>query len=75
MENRTENALSSSNWLHLAFLFVKIPFICLKSLVGILLPNKYKDIKDDVILITGGGHGLGRQVALELALHQPKHVC
>ena len=42
--------------------------------VSFFWPRKYKNITDDVILITGGGKGLGRLIAVEFAKRQPKQV-
>ena len=38
------------------------------------LPRKYKNITGDVILITGGGKGIGRLIAVEFAKRRPKQV-
>jgi len=35
--------------------------------VGLFLPSTYKDVKGQVVLITGGGSGLGRLVSLRFA--------
>jgi len=37
-------------------------------------PRKYKNITGDAILITGGGKGIGRVVAVEFAKRKPKQV-
>jgi len=49
----------------------------LLNAVGNLLffwPKKYKDISNDVILITGGGKGIGRLVSVEFAKRKPKQI-
>jgi len=37
-------------------------------------PRKYKNITGDAILITGGGKGIGRVIAVEFAKRKPKQV-
>lgn len=55
--------------------WLKFDFELIKAVYLFLLPQEPKDVSDDIILITGAGHGMGREVALRFGRLGAKIVC
>ena len=54
--------------------FIKVCLCTVREIVSSIVPG-YKDISEEIVLISGGGRGIGRQIAFEFADYKPKHVC
>ena len=61
--------------LQIAFIVLKIPYHCVRVLLGLFFPFLFaKDVSNETVLITGGGGGIGSLMALEFASLGAKHV-
>lgn len=49
----------------LSFLFVLAVYFYILEIIKVLSPPKKKDVRNEIVLITGAGHGIGREIALE----------
>ncbi|XP_013183978.1 epidermal retinol dehydrogenase 2 [Amyelois transitella] len=57
-------------WTH-----IRLNFEVLRSIYNFFLPREPKDVSEDIVLITGAGHGMGKEVALRLGRLGAKIVC
>lgn len=46
-------------------LFVLAIYFYILEIFKFLSPTKRKDVRNEIVLITGAGHGIGREIALE----------
>lgn len=49
----------------LSVLFVLAIYFYILEIIKFLSPPKKKDVRNEIVLITGAGHGIGREIALE----------
>ncbi|CAH0392428.1 unnamed protein product [Bemisia tabaci] len=61
--------------IELVVLVVRLVMSLCESLYRMFLPPKEKSIEGEVVLLTGAGHGIGRELAFQFASHGTKLVC
>ncbi|XP_036709571.1 17-beta-hydroxysteroid dehydrogenase 13 isoform X2 [Balaenoptera musculus] len=60
--------------LDLLLLLIIIVYSYLESLVKVFIPQRRKSVAGEIVLITGAGHGIGRQTAYEFAKRKSRLV-
>ena len=53
----------------------RLTFLTLRTCYRLLVTPSERSIRDEVAVITGTGHGLGRQLALDMAKLGARIVC
>ena len=56
--------------LEILLLLITIIYSYLESLVKFFIPQRRKSVAGEIVLITGAGHGIGRQTAYEFSKQQ-----
>lgn len=59
----------------IAFLFIKVFFYVFKQIFENIRPAKERDVSNDIVLITGAGHGIGKELAEQYAKLGATVVC
>lgn len=66
--NLSETGQSSQNiFIFIVKLYFKVIFYYIKSFIQLFIPLKVKDVKKQLVLVTGGANGLGRALAFGFA--------
>ncbi|XP_012229122.2 short-chain dehydrogenase/reductase family 16C member 6-like [Linepithema humile] len=56
-------------------LFFKIPYYICKGVYKLFAPVKRKSVADEIVLVTGAGHGIGKELAIGYALLGATVIC
>ena len=71
--------LFKMGWWSLFCEIISLLFYCLQvtvqSFIHLILPPKDANLSGEVAIVTGAGHGIGRELALQLSLEGVKVVC
>lgn len=59
----------------LILLIVKWWIYTFESFYLLVVPPEEKDVSKDIVLVTGSGHGIGRELAIQYAKTGAKVVC
>lgn len=57
------------------FLFVKFWYRCFIELLEAFRGTPERDVSNDIVLITGAGHGIGKEIALQYSALGATIVC
>jgi all-trans-retinol dehydrogenase (NAD+) len=57
------------------FLLVKFWFYTLQSIYANIVGMKERDVSNDIVLVTGTGHGIGKELALQYSALGATVVC
>lgn len=57
------------------FLILKVFYFICESIFTIFIPKAKKDAVDEIVLVTGAGHGIGKELAIGYALLGATVVC
>ncbi|XP_077980740.1 short-chain dehydrogenase/reductase 3-like [Glandiceps talaboti] len=54
--------------------FIQVVYYVIKSVILWIIPTRLKSLRDEIVLITGGGRGIGRSLAIEFAKQGCKKI-
>lgn len=82
MDSTSEKNASGCQWLNVLtligevlLLLIQMCWITLEATYRLIVPIPEKSVEGEIVLITGAGHGIGRELALQYASHGAIVVC